>query len=494
MSNRIEKVIVVGRDADAWLTALMLQLSFAKSEKPLDVQLIELPSKLHPQDYYSVLPSHKAMHKMLGIEEHSLLRASSGLYALAQRFSNWSPSHTFMHAYDTHGIGFSNIDFFQYWLKASAKGLNVPLEDFSLGAVAAKQGRFVVLDDAAESFSKATHGYHLSALPYLKVIAGAAINAGVTHHVSDIKSIDVTSEAVRSIRLQDDTLVEGDLYIDATGSDAALISLFDQGESENWQAWFPCDRVITASSPLLNPSPAFSQIAAFAKGWIGFFPLLNRTAVAAVYSSKHTEHSEIIRNLQPIPGIKLDGAIDKPISVSARKKQWICNCIALGSAAVNLDPLDATHMHMLDVGLSLLRTLFPVDKAAMKEAAIFNEKMYWHATNARDFQITHYKLNKRFGEPLWDEVRDMEIPATLNEKFALFKARGRVAMQENETFQEESWTSIFVGHGLQPITYDPLVDNMPEQEQIEHFQKILKYIAGEIQSMPSLQAYVEMNA
>ena len=88
----------------------------------------------------------------------------------------------------------------------------------------------------------------------------------------------------------------------------------------------------------------------------------------------------------------------------------------------------------------------------------------------------------------------MEIPATLNEKFALFKARGRVAMQENETFQEESWTSIFVGHGLQPITYDPLVDNMPEHEQIEHFQKILKYIAGEIQSMPSLQAYVEMNA
>ena len=494
MSNQIEKVVIVGRDADAWLTALMLQLSFAKAEKVLHVQLIELSSKLIPQDYYAVLPSHKALHKMLGIDEHSLLRASSGLYALAQRFTNWSPAHTFMHAYDTHGIGFGNVDFFQYWLKATTKGLNVPLEEFSLGAAAAKQGRFTVLDDAAESFSKATHGYHLSALSYLKVIAKAATKAGVRHHIGEIKSVDINNGAITAIQLQDGVIVSGDLYIDATGTDATLIGMLDSHGYENWQQWFPCDRIITVSSPVLNPVPAFSQISAFAKGWLGFFPLLDRTAVSAVYSSKYAGVHEVLQNLQAIPGVRMDGVTEKSFAVGVRKNQWIGNCISLGSAGTSLDPLDATHMHMLDLGLSLLRALFPVDKNNLREAAVFNEKMYSHALNLRDFQIAHYKLNKRHGEPMWDEVRAVEPPSTLAKKIKLFEARGRVAMQEYETFQEESWTSIFIGHGILPATYDPLVDNMPEQEQIEHFQKILKYIAGEIRSMPSLQAYIEMNA
>lgn len=494
LSNRIEKVVVVGRDADAWLTALMLQLSFAKAERVLHVQLVELPSKLVPQDCYAVLPSHKALHKMLGVDEHSLLRASSGLYALAQRFTNWSPSHTFMHAYDTHGIGFGGVDFFQYWLKATVKGMSVPLEEFSLGAAAAKQGRFAVLDDAAESFSKATHGYHLSSLPYLKVIARAALKAGVTHLIGEIKSIDVSNGTIKSIQLEDGMLVSGDLYIDATGRDAALIGMLDHQEYESWQHWFPCDRIIAVSSPALNPAPSFSQVSAFAKGWLGFFPLQDRTAVSAVYSSKYAGVNEILQNLQAIPGIRLGSVTEKSFTVGVRKNQWIGNCISLGSAGTSLDPLDATHMHMLDLGLSLLRALFPVDKNNLREAAVFNEKMYSHAINLRDFQIAHYKLNKRYGEPMWDEVRAVEPPSTLARKIKLFEARGRVAMQEYETFQEESWTSIFIGHGIQPATYDPLVDNMPEQEQIEHFQKILKYIADEVQSMPSLQAYIEMNA
>jgi tryptophan 7-halogenase len=270
--------------------------------------------------------------------------------------------------------------------------------------------------------------------------------------------------------------------------------MLDHQEYESWQHWFPCDRIIAVSSPALNPAPSFSQVSAFAKGWLGFFPLQDRTAVSAVYSSKYAGVNEILQNLQAIPGIRLGSVTEKSFTVGVRKNQWIGNCISLGSAGTSLDPLDATHMHMLDLGLSLLRALFPVDKNNLREAAVFNEKMYSHAINLRDFQIAHYKLNKRYGEPMWDEVRAVEPPSTLARKIKLFEARGRVAMQEYETFQEESWTSIFIGHGIQPATYDPLVDNMPEQEQIEHFQKILKYIADEVQSMPSLQAYIEMNA
>lgn len=495
MNRPIKKIVVVGRDADAWLTALMLQLSLVSSASGVSVELIELPSQLCPHDYYSVLPSHKALHKVLGVNENALLKTCSGLYVLAQRFSNWSGTDTpFVHAYDTQGDSMGNVDFFQYWLKAHKSGLNVLLEDFSLGAVAAKQGRFVVLGDSSGSFSRATHGYHLSALPYLQAVGKAALKAGLVHRTGAIKSVEVNAGFIQSLILQDDTVVDGDLFIDATGAEAALISQLEENNYESWQHWLPCDRKLVTSAPPLNPVPAFSQISAFAEGWIGFFPLANRTAVTAVYSSRHTNSNDVLQKMATLSGGNIERAAEIRCSAGARKKHWIGNCVALGTAAVNLDAVDATDLHMLHLGLSLLRELFPVNKDDMKEAALFNEKMQSYATNVRDFQIGHYQLNKRFGEPFWNEARNAVPPATLVKKIALFAQRGCIAMREDETFQEENWTSLFVGHGVMPKAYDPLVDKMSEQEQIEQFQSMLRHIASEVQSMPSLQTHVEMSS
>jgi tryptophan halogenase len=67
-------------------------------------------------------------------------------------------------------------------------------------------------------------------------------------------------------------------------------------------------------------------------------------------------------------------------------------------------------------------------------------------------------------------------------------------MQEHETFQEENWTSIFAGHRLLPTAWDPQVDKVPEQEQMENFRRMLKFIAAEVQAMPSLQAHLDLNS
>ena len=64
-------------------------------------------------------------HRLLGLDENKLLRASRGLFSLGQRFSNWSGGDSaFLHAYDTQGISLSHVDFYQYWLKARAQGLD----------------------------------------------------------------------------------------------------------------------------------------------------------------------------------------------------------------------------------------------------------------------------------------------------------------------------------------------------------------------------------
>ncbi len=495
MDQRIKKIVIVGRDADAWISALMLQLSFLKSEIPVEVNLIELPSRLNPHDAYAVLPSHKVLHRVLGINENLLFKASAGQYALGQRFVNWSGnSSSFFHGYDTHGVNMGYVDFLQYWIKARHHGFNVPLEDFSLGVEVAKQGRFLVFNDESQSFSKATYGYHLNSLAYLSVIAKAAVKSGLKHHLKQIKSITSNGDRISSLILEDDSIIEGDFFIDASGEDAVLISQIEKESNlESWQQWFPCDRRIRLSAPPLSPAPVFSQIAAFKQGWIGFYPLPGRTAIAASYSSRETSSDEVLNTINLMSRAKIENPVEETSICLERKKHWIGNCVAVGTAAVNLDTLDATQLHILHLGLSLLRTLFPVNKQSMIESSVFNQKMQSFAINLRDFQIAHYKLNKRHGDVMWDKLRDMEIPDSLSEKIQLFAYRGNVVMREDETFQEESWASIFVGHELIPQAYDPLVDKISEAEHMQQFQRILQYISTEAQAMPSMAAHLEMN-
>jgi tryptophan halogenase len=496
MDKAIRKIVIVGRDAGAWLTALTLQLNFGRAQSGMHVELVELPSALGPQDVYVTLPAQRAIHRLLGLDETRLLRACSGLYALGQRFSNWSGSAPpFLHAYDTHGVAFGRIDFLQYWLKARANGLNVPLEEFSLGAAAAKQGRFVLFNEATEPFSKATHGYHLNAIPYLKAIGKAALQAGLRHTIGALRSVEQHEGRIESLTMQDGSRIEADLFIDASGPQGYLIRHLEQDNFTSWKQWLPCDRLMVASAPLLNPVPAFSQISAFKEGWLGIYPLMNRTALVAAYASEYVNDRDVVQKMSTLSGLRIEGdTVMSPVSPGARLKHWIGNCIAIGDTAVTLDPLDGVQLQLLNMSLSYLISLFPADRNNMQEADIYNMKLASHLAGLRDFQISHFKLNRRFDEPLWDKARDSDVPATLARKLQLFASRGVVAMEEDETFQEENWTSVLIGHQLIPKSWDPLVDKIPEQEQIANFKKLLSFIATEVNNLPSLQAQLELNS
>jgi tryptophan halogenase len=73
---------------------------------------------------------------------------------------------------------------------------------------------------------------------------------------------------------------------------------------------------------------------------------------------------------------------------------------------------------------------------------------------------------------------------------AIFASRGRIASYDDETFVDQSWASSFIGHGLLPRSYDPLVDTVPEEEQMAKFQSLLQTIAKEVTAMPTVREYL----
>lgn len=490
MTKRVEKVVIVGRDAPAWVAASAIHAMLGRTG--VEVRVIELPSLLQAPDVYLGVPPLKGLHDQLRIDEQLVLRACNAVPMVGQRFSNWSgPGAPFIHGYDDQPPPGSGLDFVHYWIKGRQEGLRSAFENFSLGAMAAKAGRVPIEAARPEQPLTANYGYHLDARRYAVLMREVAVRRGVAVKAASIVDVDIEEEHVQALSLSDGERVEADLFIDASGVEAALIGRLPGTAFESWREWLPCDRMIAASGNRLRPTPAFSQISAFRDGWIGIYPLQDRSAVVAVYDSRLSSDREIAEGLPVLARLPIagDGVVSE-LHQGIRKRTWVGNCVAIGESAFSLEPLDAVQLHIAHSCISHLMAFFPVESGAFPEADIYDRGIRSIAENLRDFQAAHYKLNRRFDDVLWDRCRDGACPPSLQSRIDIFAARGDVGLYDSEAFDASDWASLFLGHGLMPEGYDPRVDLRPQEEHIARVHQRLQDILALVGSMPSVDQFL----
>jgi tryptophan halogenase len=490
VTKRVKNVVVVGRDAPAWIAAAAIHQMLGRTG--VSVRVIELPSLLQAPDVYSAVPPLKGLHDQLRIDEQLVLRACNAVPMVGQRFSNWSgPGAPFIHGYDDQPPPGSDLDFAQYWIKGRQQGLRSAFENFSLGAMAAKAGRVPTGAANPDQPLSASYGYHLDARRYSALMKQVALRRGVTAKESTIAGVDLDGECIRALSLGDGERVEADLFIDASGTEAVLIGRLPGTRFQSWRKWLPADRMIAASGKPLRPTPAFSQISAFRDGWVGVYPLQDRVAVLAVYDSRLRPDREMVNNLPVIAGLPIAGdAVVSDLRQGIRERSWVGNCVAVGESAFSLEPLDGVQLHIAHSCVSHLMAFFPVESGAFPESVAYNRGVRSIAENMRDFQIAHYKLNRRFDDVFWDRCRDAACPAMLQSRLDLFAARGQVALYHNEAFDGQSWASLFLGHGLMPESYDPRIDLFPEEEHIARVHQRLQDIVSLVGAMPSVDDFL----
>lgn len=482
---------MVGRDAAAWIMALGLTRALHRID--VKVRVVELPSLSSDHDAYLGLPSLAGLHEMLGLPEATMLKASRGVPVMGQRFVGWSADlPPLVHGYDVQRAAIDDVDFLQFWVKAQAEGMRVALEDFSLAAAAAKQGRIDSGKAGAGSLGGARPGYHLDARGYVGLLRGGALHGGMTVSTGALASVEREGNRIAAVVLDGGERIEADLFIDATGAEAALIGAKPGAEIDEW-SWFGSDRRITASLPATRPLPGFAQVTAFAQGWVGQHPLRDRTAVIGACAAEGRSDEEMIAMVGAAIGATLDDAVVTSVRCGARPRAWIGNCVAVGDAAATLEPIDAVQLYPVQVALSNLVALWPVTCDCALEATAYNRVMAGHLANMRDFQAAHYRLNGR-AEPFWARARGVEGPPGLDARLSLFAARGQVPTFDDEVFATQSWSAIFVGHGVIPRRYDPAVDQVPVAEQMGKFQRLLRVIANGVTAMPTVEQYIAAGA
>ena len=480
------RVVVVGRDAALWLSANVIRAALGASG--VTVIAVELPGQLTDADVHATLPPLEALHNQLRIDEAALLRTLGGAFTLGQNFVEAGKAGTaFLHAYGGYGTAIDGRDFFAYWLKARGLGLPVGLEDFSLTAAAARQGRLLIPDDETEKYGRSDYGYHLPAAAYARNLKRLAGDDGITIHQTDAIEVVRGDAGVAAIAF-DGQRIEGDLFVDATG-DGLLIDALG-GARESWKSSFPADRVLVGSAPPFAAIPAYAEIRSHAQGWTGLYPSQAQTHVVQAFASGLCSDEEAYRAAAETAGLALRDATVRRLDPGMRADAWVRNVVAIGQSAAAFDPLHNVDLLAVQSGLIQLLAFYPIASDCGAERAEYNRQMRATYARLRDFQALHYRINT-YGGAFWAQARQTGISAELAHRIALFQSRGEIAAYEEESFAPDSWRAFLVGHGLVPDSYLPVIDRTPPEEIKTQFRHMLGFVKEQVLRQPTHDAYLQ---
>jgi tryptophan 7-halogenase len=489
--GQIKSIAIAGGGVTGWLAAALLARVLRGT---CDICLIETGEMEMPQSAFGTMPQLTGLHTILGIDENELLGKTDGTFRLANVFRDWSRvGCEYSHPLGETGARLDSIAFRQHWLKLRQSGATENYSDYNLCAVAARAGKFArPSSDKRSILSTLEYAYHLDAVLYAVFLRDYASAKGARCERGEIAGAvrNGSGGLVEAIMLEDGRRIEADLFIDCTGSRARIASVLETG-FEDWSEWLACDRAIAISAPRGDTLLPCTLSAAHESGWQWRIPLQNRVGHGFAYASRFISDDEALSIFLGSVG---DARLGEPrlwnFASGRRKTIWSGNVVALGAAAVTLEPLENLDIHVAQIGIVRLLALFPDASFAAGEREEYNRLMASELDRMRDFLILHYRATSRNDSLFWDRCREMQVPEMLAHKIRQFQSRGRVVLYDEETFSEDNWASVFLGQEIIPRRYDPLVDNLETGQLKTQLQRIRSTVRQGADSMPSHAAFI----
>jgi tryptophan halogenase len=476
----IRRVVVVGGGFTGWTAAARLARGLGGDGA--EIHLVEGPEV--DEDLpglgavESSLPSIHELHGALGLSDEILVRRAGVGFKLGVRFDGFAGAETSHFAsFGETGAPLGAVAFHQVLARLNRAGFTRSLEDFALAAAAAALGRFArPAADRRSVLSTLDYAMHLDLRGYTAVLKEVALKAGVRQVGGGFGHIERAEDgAVQAITLTDGARLEAELWLDCTGPAAKLIGALDDG-FEDWSAFTPFDRAAAIEAPAVAFEP-FTRIEATPVGWLRQIPAQGRRSMSLVWSSAHATEEAALQ----IVGAGAAISRMRP----GRRRAWVHNCVAVGASAGFVEPLASARMRLAQDDVARLLSLFPVDRDCRIEAREYDRLNAQALERLRDFTLAHYVLNRRTGEPLWDDLRTRPLPESLAYKLRLFESRGRVALYDGEVFEERDWVQALLGLGVAPLRYDALADTLPLADTQALLERMRRTIREAAEAMPS---------
>ncbi len=494
----VRKIVIAGGGTAGWMAAAAISEKYKTEINAgrLEIVLIESSSIGTVGVGEATVPGILSLHQHLGISEREFIKQTGATFKLGIEFRDWyKAGHHFFHPFAAFGTQIENQDFYQCWLKLFKAGQQFNLEDFCLAISMARQGRFAQPDDDAKSvLALYSYAYHFDASRYARFLKQYAQARKVRHIDALIEHVELheNSGEIKALVLNEGRREAGDLFIDCSGFSALLIEKALNTDYIDWQKYLPCDRAVAVQCELREEPLPYTRSIAMSAGWRWQIPLQNRMGNGYVYSSKHCADQEAIAVLlSNLEGTALNDARVIQFAAGMREKFWVKNCVALGLASGFIEPLESTSISLIQTGIEKLLQFMPdlhMDEKNQAEANRLNKLEY---ERIRDFIILHYKASMRDDSSFWNEVRQADIPDSLQSKIEAFERDGSILLMEQESFREQSWIAMYNGFKRIPKACQSGVDVLDTVRLGTTFEKMRNVIRQGAMHAPTHREFLE---
>jgi tryptophan halogenase len=488
MNNKaIKKVVIAGGGTAGWMTAAALSKLFGKN---LDIVLVESDDIPTVGVGEATIPTLHIFHRLLGINEQEFMAATNATFKLGISFENWRDvNKDYIHSFGFLGQNCWAADFQHFWLKGKQRGIVSDIGDYVPEHLGAREGKFAVEADKASNYA-----YHLDAGLYAVFLQKLAEKHGLKRIEGCINNVvlDKDNGFISSLELTNGKVIEGDLFIDCTGSRALLIEQALHTGYEDWSHILPCDSAIAVQTKTVTKPVPYTRSIARDAGWQWKIPLQNRTGNGFVFCSKYMSNEEATQILlNNIEGELLNEPRVIKYKTGTRRKHWNKNCVAIGLSSGFIEPLESTGIHLFQKAIIRLMQMFPSQGIKRSDVDEFNIQTKSEVDSIKDFIILHYNLTDRKDTPFWRYCSNMDIPETLKHRMLLFKESANVFKKEEELFGETSWVQVMMGQGLIPEQYHPIVDLMDDNELQKFLDNIKLTVKCKVDNWPNHLDFIE---
>jgi tryptophan halogenase len=495
MSGPIRDIVIVGGGTAGWMAAA----AFARVlGGRYAIRLIESDEIGIVGVGESTVPHLKLFNNLLGVDEAEFVRRTQGSFKLGIQFNDWGRiGDRYFHSFGSFGPDLGLLPFHQYWLKARRQGKAADLGTYSLNALAAGQGRFMVSASdvpPTSPLANIAYAYQFDAGLYARFLREYAERQGVRRIEGKIVDVALHPDSgfVEALTLASGTRIAGDLFVDCSGFRGLLIEQALHAGYDDFSRWLPCDRAVAVACEKVGPPTPYTRATARAAGWQWRIPLQHRTGNGHVYSSAHLSDDEAVATLlQHLDGRPLGEPRLLRFTAGMRRKFWDRNVVALGLASGFMEPLESTSIYMVQSGIARFLNLFPWNDFDPVLVERYNAQSVFEYERIRDFLILHYHATERTDSAFWNDCRSMAIPPALAETIRLFRDSGRFFRQGEEMFALVSWVQVMIGQGIVPAHYHPLVDQVAQADMEGYIASVGRVIASCVQAMPSHAAFIE---
>lgn len=497
----VKNVVIVGGGTSGWMCAAAI----ARMAPPgASITLVESEEIGVVGVGEATIPPLIEFNEFLGLDENDFLRECQGTFKLGIEFVDWlNVGDRYFHPFGFFGRDTPEFAFHQLWLRLKVladKGEAPPdlpgeINHYNLCAVAARLGRFSQPQGGADAIlSTMRHAYHFDSMRYGQMLRRYAEQRGVRRVEGVVESVEQDPDhgLIRSVTLRSGEMLAGDLFIDCSGFKSLLIEGAMKSDFIDWSRYLPCDRALALPTARSGPPDPYTRATADRAGWRWRIPLQERTGNGYVYSSDFVDQDEAHRRL-------VEGAEGEPLAeplplrfrTGHRSAFWEKNCVAIGLAGGFIEPLESTSIHLAQMGIQRLINLWPGRGCNEAEIAHYNRVMTADYERLRDFIVLHYNATQRDDTEFWRYVGNMEIPDTLASKLEIFRGSGRIIPSPDELFTPHSWLAVMLGQGINPRSYDALVDRVPESTLIHNMRLLKDAVAKTAAALPTHQSYLD---